>query len=128
MESNKIDMRPPADDKLPIQWPLALPILLVVLIPLLVLGWAYLRDGSLAKGFGKISDGATQQDVVRLMGRPKKVEMCGEFFGPIPESEMQHCVSEYLYAATFAPYTPSYYIVRFDGAGHVISKVPLSSP
>src|ERR1700676_1422042 len=90
MESNKIDMRPPAHDKL------------VVLTPLLVLGWAYLREGSLAKGFGKIADGATQQDVVRLMGKPKKVEMCGEFFRPIPESEMQHCVSEYLYAATFA--------------------------
>jgi hypothetical protein len=121
-------MQPPADDKLPIEWPLALLILLVVLTPLLVLGWAYLRDSSIAKGFDKIADGATQQDVVRLMGKPKKVEKCGESFGPIPESEMQHCVLEYLYAATFAPYTPSYYIVRFDGGIHIISKVPLSSP
>jgi hypothetical protein len=121
-------MRPPSEDELPIEWPLALFILIVVLTPVLALGWAYLRDGSLAKGFDKIADGASQQDVVRLMGKPKKVEKCGEFFGPIPESEMQGCVTEYVYAVTFAPYTPSYYIVRFDGDGHVISKVPLSSP
>jgi len=62
------------------------------------------------------------------MGEPKKVEKCGEFFGPIPQWEVNVCASEYLYAATFAPYTPQYYIVRFDVSGHVISKAPLSSP
>jgi len=53
---------------------------------IIFLGWAYWRDNNLAKGFDKIADGATRQDVVRLMGKPKKVEECGEFFGPIQQS------------------------------------------
>jgi hypothetical protein len=103
-------------------------VLILVLAPFIFLSCAFWRDRSLSTGFNKITDGATQQEVVRLMGKPKKVEKCGEFFGPIPESEINICASEYLYAATFAPYTPEYFIVRFDGRGHVISKVPLSSP
>ncbi len=95
---------------------------------IIFLGWAYWRDNNLAKGFDKIADGATRQDVVRLMGKPKKVEECGEFFGPIQQSEIEGCATEYVYAATFAPYNPQYYIVRFDGGGHVIGKDPLSSP
>ncbi len=122
------NMKPPPDDELPIEWPLALLILIVVLTPFMALGWAYLKDSALAKGFDKITDGTTQQDVLRLMGKPKKVEKCGEFFGPIPKSEMEGCVTEYVYAATFAPYTPQYYVVRFDESGRVISKDPLSSP
>jgi hypothetical protein len=103
-------------------------ILIAILAPFVFFGWAHFRDSGLAKGFEEIADGATQRDVIRLMGKPKKVEKCGEFFGPIPKSEMGVCANEYLYAATFAPYVPQYYIVRFDGGGHVISKVPLSSP
>ena len=103
-------------------------ILMLVLIPFLLLGGAFWRDHCLMKGFNRIAVGATRQDVVRLMGKPKKVGKWGEFFGPIPQSEINVCVSEYLYAATFAPYTPQYYIVSFDLSGHVISKAPLSSP
>ena len=116
------------DEKQPIERLVVWLILILVLIPFLFLGWAFWRDHSLAEGFDRITDGATRQDVVRLMGKPKKVEKCGEFFAPIPQSEIKVCASEYLYAATFAPYTPQYYIVRFDGGGHVINKVPLSSP
>jgi hypothetical protein len=54
------------------------------------------------------------------MGKPKKIGKCGELFGPIPESEVAGCVTDYLYAATFAPYNPVYYIV--------IGTVPISSP
>ena len=102
--------------------------MIVVLAPFIFLGWALWRDSNLAKGFDKIADGATRRDVLRLLGKPKKVEKCGEFFGPIPQSEMEGCVSEYLYAATFAPYTPEYYVVRFDASDHVTSKAPYSSP
>jgi len=103
-------------------------ILVLALAPFIFVGWAVWRDNRLAKGFDKVEDGATRQDVVRLMGKPKKVEKCGHFFGPIPQSEVSVCADEYFYAATFAPWTPQYFIVRFDGGGRVISKVPLSSP
>jgi hypothetical protein len=121
-------MRSLSDEKYPIERFVASLILVLVLLPFLFLGWAFWRDRSLVKGFDKIADGATRQDVVRLMGKPKKVGKCGEFFAPVPQSEIKVCASEYLYAATFAPYTPQYYIVRFDSGGHVISKDPLSSP
>jgi hypothetical protein len=118
-------MQTSSDDRLR---PLPLLILIVVLAPVLFLGWAYWRDSSLTKGFDKISVGTTKEDVARLMGKPKKILKCGEFFGPLPKSEMEGCVSEHLYAATFAPYTPEYYVVRFDVSGHVCSKTPYSSP
>jgi hypothetical protein len=121
-------MRNPLDKKHPIERAGVLLVLIVVLTPIILLGWAFWRDSNLAKGFAKIADGATRRDVVRLMGKPKKVEKCGEFFGPIPQSEMGGCVREYLYTATFAPYAPQYYVVRFDGSDHVIGKTPYSSP
>jgi hypothetical protein len=117
-------MRTPSDCRHPIERLVVSFLLIVVLTPFIFLGWALCRDNSLASGFEKIGDGATRQDVVRLMGKPKKVEKCGEFFGPIPKSEMEGCVTEYLYAAPVA----QYYVVRFDKNGHVISKDPLSSP
>jgi hypothetical protein len=103
-------------------------ILILLASPFILLGCAFWRDKNLSESFDKVADGATQEDVVRLMGKPKKVEKCDEFLGPNLQSETKVCASEYLYAATFAPYTPHYYIVRFNGEGHVIEKVPLSSP
>ena len=117
-----------SDEESAIEWPLALLLLISVLAPFVCYGWAYWRDGSLARGFDEIAIGTSQQVVVRLIGKPKKVLKCGEFFGPIPEGEMKGCVSEYLYAVTFAPYNPTYYVVRFDGSGHVVNKTPYSSP
>ena len=121
-------MRTLSDEKHPIERVVVSIILILVLAPFIFLGWALWRDRRLVKGFDKVADGVTQQDVVRLMGKPRKIEKCGEFFAPVLQSEINLCASEYLYTATFAPYTPQYYIVRFDGRGHVISKVPLSSP
>jgi hypothetical protein len=121
-------MRTLSHEKHPIQRVIGSIILILVLASSLFLAWGLWRDHSLAKGFDKIADGSTQENVVRLMGKPKKVEKCGEFFGPIPQSEVSACANEYFYTATFAPWTPQYFIVRFDGGGRVISKVPLSSP
>jgi hypothetical protein len=73
-----------SDKERAIEWPLALLLLIFVLAPFLCYGWAYWRDGSLARGFDEIAVDTSQQVVVRLMGKPKKVLKCGEFFGPIP--------------------------------------------
>jgi hypothetical protein len=118
-------MRTPNED---IERPIAVVLMMGALLPVLFIGYAYWRDNGLARGFDKITVGATQRDVVRLMGKPKKIEKCGEFFGPIPQSEMKGCASEYLYAVTVAPYVPSYYVIRFDEGGRVLSTDPYSSP
>ncbi|HEY1470102.1 MAG TPA: hypothetical protein VGF61_13750 [Candidatus Acidoferrum sp.] len=120
-------MRSTRDDELA-EWILAALILIIALTPILILGWAYLRDRGLAKGFDKVGDGVTQQDVLRLMGKPRKIGKCGEFFGPIAKSEMEGCVSGYLNVVTFAPYKPDYYIARSNRGGQVIGKDFLSSP
>src|SRR5260370_27113419 len=121
-------MRTLSNEKHPIARVVGLLLLILVLAAFIFVGWAFWRDNRLAKGFDKVENGTTRQDVVRLMGKPNKLEKCGEFFGPISQSEVSVCADEYFYAATFAPWTPQYFIVRFDGIGRVISKVPLSSP
>ena len=75
-------MRPLVEN---IERPIALFLMAVMLALLVFLGWALWRDNSLAKGFDKIEVGTTQKDVVQLMGEPRKVLKCGEFFGPIPK-------------------------------------------
>jgi len=110
-----------------IERPLALFLIAVVLTLLLFLGWACWRAKSLAKGFDKITVGATENDVFRLMGSPKKVLKCGEFFGPFPEEELG-CTKEFLYPSPFAPALPEYYVVRFDTNNLVKNTYLFSSP
>jgi hypothetical protein len=111
-----------------IERPLALFLMAVVLAPLLFFGWAYWRAKSLAEGFDKIAVGTTEKDVFRLMGSPKNVLKCGEFFGPIPKEELDGCTKEFLYPSPFAPVVPRYYVVRFDANNRVKSTYPYSSP
>jgi len=59
---------------------------------------------------------------------PKRVERCGEFFGPLEKKEMEGCAREFFYASPFAPVLPQYYVVRFDANNHVKGKTPYTSP
>jgi hypothetical protein len=90
--------------------------------------WAILRDNRLRTGFDKIKIGTTEQSVLQELGRPKRVEKCGEFFGPLPKEEAEGCAREYFYASPFAPWLPQYYVVRFDANNRVRSTSPYSSP
>jgi hypothetical protein len=92
------------------------------------LGWAMLRDKQLEKGFTEIASGAMEWEVLQKLGQPKRVEKCGEFFGPLPKEELGNCSREYFYASPFAPLLPEYYVVRFDANNRVSSKTPYSSP
>lgn len=111
-----------------IERPIALFLMAVMVWLLMFLGWALWRDNSLAKGFDKIGVGTTQQGVVQVMGEPRKVERCGEFFGPFPKEELEGCTIEYFYASPFAPLEPQYYVVRFDANNRVRSTASYSSP
>ena len=100
----------------------------VVLAGALWLAWAILRDNQLRNGFDKIEIGATEQEVLQKLGRPKRVEKCGEFFGPLPKEEAEGCTREYFYASPFAPLLPEYFVFRFNANNRVTSKSPYSSP
>ena len=100
----------------------------VVLAGALWLAWAILRDNQLRNGFDKIEIGATEQEVLQKLGRPKRVEKCGEFFGPLPKDEAEGCTIEYFYASPFAPLLPEYFVFRFNANNRVTSKSPYSSP
>jgi hypothetical protein len=100
----------------------------VVLVGTVWLVWAILRDKELQKSFDGIEAGAPEQEVIQKLGRPKRVEKCGEFFGPLPKEESEGCTREYLYASPFSPLLPQYYVVRFDANNRVSSTTPYSSP
>ena len=100
----------------------------VVLVGAIWLAWAFWRDNRLQSDFGKIAPGTTEFEVLQKLGRPKRVEKCGEFFGPLPKEESEGCAREYLYASPFVPLLPQYYVVRFNADNRVKSTYPYSSP
>ena len=100
----------------------------LVLAGALLLARAILRDNQLRNGFDKIEIGATEQEVLQKLGRPKHVEKCGKFFGPLPKEEAEGCTREYFYASPFAPLLPEYFVFRFNANNRVTSKSPYSSP
>ena len=112
----------------PVKRPVFLIVGSVVLLGTAWLAWAIVRDNQLSNGFDKIATGATEQEVLQKLGRPKRVEKCGELLGPLPKEEAEDCSREYLYASPFAPLLPQYYVVRFDANNHVRSTTPYTSP
>jgi hypothetical protein len=112
----------------PVKRPVYLIIGSIVLAGALCLARAIVRDNQLRNGFDKIEIGATEQEVLQRLGRPKRVEKCGEFFGPPPKEEAEGCTREYFYPSPFAPLLPEYFVFRFNGNNRVTSKSPYSSP
>jgi hypothetical protein len=100
----------------------------VVLAGLCWMAWGICKDKQLDSGFSKVRRGDSESEVVRLLGHPKRVERCGDFMGPLEKQNAESCAREYLYASSFSPLVPQYYIVRFDAQGRVSSTAPYSSP
>jgi hypothetical protein len=90
--------------------------------------WAILRDKHLYTHVERVKAGATEQEVLHELGRPKRVQACGTFWGPFPKAELEGCTKEFYYASPFAPLLPQYYVVWFDGNDRVKSVTPYSSP
>lgn len=90
--------------------------------------WAIHRDSQLSHGFDEVKMGASTSEVSARLGKPRRVERCGDFYGPLPKDLPVGCASEYVYASPFAPLLPTYYVVRFDASGRVLETVPLGSP
>ena len=85
--------------------------------------WACYRNSRIATRFGAVQVGASEMEVIRLLGRPSWMEPCGKSFGtPTP-----NC-TEYIYRNSFAPLIPEYYSVSVDSRGHVVDKYVYESP
>jgi len=67
--------------------PVSLAVVSVVLVGAIWLAWAVWRDNRLQSEFDKIAPGTTELEVLQELGRPKRIEKCGEFFGPLPKQE-----------------------------------------
>jgi hypothetical protein len=100
----------------------------IILAGAIWLVWAILRDRQLYAHFDGVKAGASEADVLRELGRPKRVERCGEFWAPFPKQELEGCKKEYFYASPFAPLLPQYYVVWFDADDRVQSLHGYSSP
>jgi hypothetical protein len=59
-------------------------------------------------------------------GRPKRVEKCGEFFGPLPKEESSNCSEEYFCASLFAPLLRNTSFLDLNN--RVSSKSPFTQP
>jgi hypothetical protein len=107
---------------------LALALACVVLVGIFWLACAILRDHRLYTNFEKIQNGMSEREVIRLMGKPTRVENCGKIWAPVPKSELQGCVEELFYASPFAPALTQYYVIRLGAGQRVVEVAPYSSP
>jgi hypothetical protein len=91
----------------------------------LSIAWGLCRNSRIDARFSGVTVGASDKDVVRLLGRPSWIEPCGESFGT---TSKPNCTTEYIYRNSFAPLIPEYHSVSLDNSGHVIDKYVYSSP
>jgi hypothetical protein len=89
----------------------------------LIAAWGFHRNSRIDAGFRAVHVGASQTEVVRLLGKPSWIEACGKSFG-----EQKSNCTEYIYRDSFAPLIPEYYSVTFDSTGHVLDAYVYSSP
>jgi len=90
------------------------------------IGWSLMRAKILPERFERIAIGDPREQVVQLLGKPRRVEKCGEPFGN--PGGKPGCAEDYLYASPYAPVIPEYWSVSFDKNGRVIDKYHYVSP
>ena len=101
----------------------AVSVLAFVGLVVLSTAWGFHRNSRINKQFSAVHVGASEMEVVRLLGKPSWVEPCGKSFGtPKPTC------TEYIYRNSFAPVIPEYYSVMLDSGGHVLDTYVYSSP
>jgi hypothetical protein len=89
-------------------------------------GWSIVRANTLTKNFERINIGDSRDWVVKLLGRPRSIEKCGEPFGN--PGGVPGCKEDYLYASPYAPLISEYWSVSFDNGGRVVDKFHYLSP
>jgi hypothetical protein len=89
----------------------------------LIIAWGFYRNSRISSRFEGVRVGASNNQVLQLLGKPSWIEPCGKSFGT-PKS---NC-TEYIYRNSFAPLLPEYYSVSLDSTGHVVDKYVYESP
>ncbi len=87
------------------------------------IGWGMHRNSRLERMFKSVHAGASEKQVLQLLGKPSRVEPCGKSFGP----SLANCI-EYIYRDSFAPMIPQYWSVSFDTSGPVQKTFIYQSP
>jgi hypothetical protein len=89
----------------------------------LLIAWPFYRNSRIEKRFSDVHVGMSSAEVIRLLGKPSRIEPCGTSFG----TSKPNC-TEYIYNNSFAPLIPEYYLVTLDSSGHVLDTEAGSSP
>src|SRR3954471_16385577 len=88
--------------------------------------WAIISSNLIPKRFASVAVGDSREEVFNKLGRPRRVERCGEPFGN-PGGKLG-CKEDFLYSSPFAPLIPEYWSISLDREGKVIDKYHYVSP
>ncbi|HEX4739046.1 MAG TPA: hypothetical protein VH331_15950 [Allosphingosinicella sp.] len=84
-----------------------------------------LHDDRLSTTMERVKRSMPAEAAVRLLGRPSWRAGCGSRF---PYSFASDCSTEIVYASSFAPLNPLYWVVEVDRQNRVISAELIGSP
>ena len=87
-----------------------------------VIGALAISDQRLKSGFDHIAPGASQAEVIQILGSPHAVVECASFGGKPPAG----CTKEFSYVSAVTFW--DVWVLSFDGSDHVIRKLRYKSP
>lgn len=87
-----------------------------------VIGALAIGDQRLKSGFDHIAPGASQADVIQILGSPHAVVACASFGGKPPTG----CAQEFSYVSAVTFW--DVWVLSFDASDHVIRKLRYKSP
>jgi hypothetical protein len=91
-------------------------------LPIVVLGALIIRHQQFKSDFARITTGASQAEVIKLLGEPFDVVACAAFDGKPPEG----CTKEFSYVSI--PTFSDVWEISFDANDRVIRKQRYRSP
>jgi hypothetical protein len=91
-------------------------------LPIAVLGSLIMSDQRLKSGFNQIATGASQAEVIQILGDPHVVIDCAYFGGKPPDG----CTKEFSYVSAVTFW--DVWALSFDANDRVIRKVRYKSP
>jgi hypothetical protein len=96
--------------------------IIMMLLPLILLGWLIAHHLRLKSGFAHIEHETSQTEVVAALGEPNSVNECGKWGGNPPVG----CVKEFTYLSYLA--FPDVWVVSFDANDKAVRKLRYRSP
>ncbi len=88
------------------------------------LAFALLREHQIPREHESVRIGASEAEVISIMGKPSWSEPCGKSFG----APQPGCAKEFIYKSPFAPALPGYWSISFNKDGKVMDKYHYVSP